>query len=84
MNSFVMMRLLALMSEYSFGDFRSGLAVFMAAVLGLAAVVTLVMVVYEIFRGDRDSVRKLVNWLLILLVGFVIFAVFGGLSDSVF
>lgn len=48
-------------------------------VLGLGALVTLVIVVFKIFKGEREAAEKIAWWVAGLTIGFVLLSVVKGL-----
>lgn len=48
-------------------------------VMGLGALVTLAIVIFKVFKGDREAAEKLAWWVGGLAVGFVLLSVVAGL-----
>lgn len=48
-------------------------------VLGLGALVTLVIVIFKLFKGDREAAEKIAWWVAGLTLGFVLLTVVGSL-----
>lgn len=48
-------------------------------VLGLGALVTLVIVIFKLFKGDREAAEKIAWWVAGLTLGFVLLSVVGNL-----
>lgn len=64
-----------ILSSDPFAHIRSGLASVLLGALGLAGMVSLVIVVVNIIQGDRDAAKKASVWLISLLVGFTLLSV---------
>lgn len=56
-----------------FEAFRSSLAKFLMAVLGLCAMVSLVVVIMHIIKGDKEGAGKIVKWFIAFVIGFILF-----------
>ena len=48
-------------------------------VMGLGALVVLAMVIFKIFKGDREAAEKLAWWVAGLALGFVLISVVAGI-----
>lgn len=59
-----------------FADIRSSLASLLRLVLGLAALVSLVVVIISIQQEDKESIKKASVWLVSLILGFILLEVF--------
>lgn len=68
-----------LVADDPFADIRSGLATFLMAILGLAAMVAGVVLVIQILNGDREGSRKAAAWAIITAVGFALIALLGNI-----
>lgn len=51
-------------------------------ILGLGALVTLVMVIFNIFKGEREAATKIAWWVAGLTLGFVLITVVAGLVQG--
>jgi len=49
-------------------------------VMGIGALIVLVMIIFNVMKGDKESAHKLFWWLLGLAFGFVMMAFLKGLS----
>ena len=51
-------------------------------ILGIGALVTLVMVIFNIFKGEREAASKIAWWVAGLTLGFVLITVVKGIIPS--
>lgn len=51
-------------------------------VMGLGALVVLAMVIFKVFKGDREAAEKLAWWIAGLTIGFVLLTVVSGLIPA--
>jgi len=51
------------------------LVTFLQVVMGMGALVVLAMVIFKVFKGDREAAEKLAWWFAGLTLGFVLLAV---------
>lgn len=51
-------------------------------VLGIGALVTLVIVIFQVFKGEREAASKIAWWVAGLTLGFVLLSVVGNLIGS--
>lgn len=56
-----------------FESFRSSLAKFLMAVLGLCVMVSLVVVIIHIIKGDKEGASKILKWFIAFIVGFILY-----------
>lgn len=61
---------------------RGALALFLRAVLALAALGTLAVAVLQLSSGDQGAAKRMFMWLIGLSVCFVLLVLFGGSSSS--
>lgn len=59
----------------SFSDYQYWLGTVLMIILAIICVVSLTVLAINIFKGDRDSVGKLVSWVVISACGFAMLAV---------
>lgn len=62
-----------LISGDPFIKFRQGFGTLMMTLFGIALVITLVIVGYNIMSGEREAAKGFIRWVLVALVGFIIF-----------
>lgn len=55
-----------------FEEFRASLAKLLMAILGLAAMVSFVIVIIHIIKGDKEGAIKLIKWFAAFIVGFIL------------
>lgn len=55
--------------------FRVGFGRLLQVVMGLGAIVTLVLIVYKMMRGDRESLPKMAMWVLGFAVGLALLSI---------
>lgn len=46
-------------------------------ILGIGALLSVVAIVYEIFKGEKEAAHKLIYWAMFLVIGFTILSVIG-------
>lgn len=51
-------------------------------ILGIGALVTLVMVIFNIFKGEREAATKIAWWVAGLTLGFILISVVKGIIPS--
>lgn len=51
-------------------------------VLGIGALITLVMVIFNIFKGEREAAQKMAWWVVGLSVGFALIAIVPNLAGA--
>lgn len=64
-----------LLEAGSFADYRAMLASVLMVVLAIVCVISLTVLAVSVFKGDKDSVHKLVSWVVVSAAGFVLLAV---------
>lgn len=60
-------------------DLVDNLIGFLQVITGVAGIVFLVTVVFNIIQGDRDSAKKFAAWLAGITLGFIMLTVMGNL-----
>ena len=63
-------------------DLVDSLVSLLQVVLGLGALVTLVMVIFNILKGEREAAQKIAWWVVGLTIGFVLITVVKNLVMS--
>ncbi len=71
----MMQFLTMLLDTAPFADFRHGFANVIKAILGLVAMVSLAVTVIHVIKGDRESANKMLRWLIVTVVGYILIEV---------
>lgn len=50
-------------------------------VMGIGAIVVLAIVIFQVFKGEREAAQKLAWWVVGLTLGFTLLSVVSGLID---
>ena len=69
----------AMLVPMAFDALRRNIATVLMYVLGLAAAVTLTMIVIYIVQGDQDSAKKFAAWFAATALGFILISIIKGL-----
>jgi small-conductance mechanosensitive channel len=63
-------------------NLTSSITTLLRVVMGLGALVTLTIVIFKVFKGDREAAEKLAWWVAGLAIGFVLLTVVSNLISS--
>lgn len=66
----------------SLADLIDTVVTLLQVVMGLGAIVVLAMVIFKVFKGDREAAEKLAWWVAGLTIGFVLLSVVSNLIPS--
>jgi len=74
-------RLLFLAADF-FTDFRRGFGLFLEALFGLVLLVSLVVTVVNVINNDREGARRMIRWIILGAVGFILINLFSTVDIS--
>lgn len=63
-------------------DLLDSVVQLLRVVMGFGAIVVLAMVIFKVFKGDREAAEKLAWWVAGLTIGFVLLTVVSGLISG--
>ena len=63
-------------------DLLDSVVTLLQIVMGLGAIVVLAIVIFKVFKGDREAAEKLAWWVAGLTLGFVLLSVVSNLIPS--
>lgn len=63
-----------------FMDFRQGFAVVLMYIFGFVLLVSLVTTAVAAFKGDRESIHKMLKWIIVGAVGMILISVLANLN----
>lgn len=69
-------------SRRALADLVENVVTLLQVVMGLGAIVVLAMVIFKVFKGDREAAEKLAWWVAGLTIGFVLLSVVSGLIPN--
>lgn len=70
-------------SKDALGDLLDSVVSLLQVVMGLGAIVVLAIVIFKVFKGDREAAEKLAWWVAGLTLGFVLLTVVANLVGGV-
>ena len=63
-------------------DLVDSIVTLLQVVMGLGAIIVLAIVIFKVFKGDREAAEKLAWWVAGLTLGFVLLSVVSGLIPN--
>lgn len=59
----------------AFASFRQSFAELLLALFGLVCMITLAVTIIYVVQGEKDSAKKVLRWLIVSAIGFLLISV---------
>lgn len=66
-------------STRALSDLVSNIVTLLQVVMGLGAIIVLAIVIFQVFKGEREAAQKLAWWVVGLTLGFTLLSLVAGL-----